>query len=577
MSFHTKRSALLGAGVVLAALVAAGCGSSGGATSGAGKAASSAGGLSFVPKTAVAYVTLDTDFSDSNWDRARKLGSKFPQYAAQRDKLMAQLNKGGTNQLKYDSDVKPWLGKDAGLAITVDGNASPKPHVVAWVASTDEGKTEAALTKGGLKPDAEYQGHKVWKSTKDKSYYTVADKYLVVADSEAMLHTAVDTKKSGHSITGDKTAIDAAKHVDSGSVVAFVMGREGLKSALKAAENSNSSSSAGASTASLKSALKQVNLNDFNGLAMGVSPKDHGVAVDGWVGNGGSLKLPDDATPSLLTGLPGDTAFAVTAQDLGGGIEALLKAATKSDPSMAAKLTQGEAALGLDNGALGKAFGGKFSLSASGTTPSVAVVFQNQGSKTKDTLDKLMNVGALAGAAPTNLTVKGGTGKQLKLGAMTIAEGSLSDVSIVTNTPAFINSWGSGSTLGGSAAYKRVIGEAGLPDKVGLFVYIDPQATAALGSSSLGSALTSKLGSAAAGAAGSINAGGSTPPSDGSMGADGSGPMGAMGGSSSATAMAAAKTQASEALKYLGPILMWSRMDSSNLELHAFAEIHDAK
>ncbi|MBC7645405.1 MAG: DUF3352 domain-containing protein [Thermoleophilia bacterium] len=556
-----KRGAVLRAAAVLAAFLATGCGS---AKSGAGKAATSADGLEFVPKTAIGYVTVDTDFSDGNWDRARKLGKKFPEYEAQRDKLMTQLNKGGDNKMTFKDDVKPWLGKDAGAALVISGGAKSKGHGIIWVASTNDAKAVKALKKGGAKSAETYKGIKTY-SAKDGSYSAIDNGYVVLGDDEATLKLALNTKKDGPSIGDDDTASKAAKHVGDDSIVALVVGRAGVQSALKTAGKSGQN-------AMIAKALKQLNVNDFNGLALGISPKDRGVALDGWVGSGGKTQLPDDATPTLLTDLPATTAVALTGQDLGGGLEQVLTAVGDSDPKVSSQITQAEAALGLEKGSLGKAFGGKFSISVSGSTkPVVALVVENQGSDTKDTLDKLVGVSQLVGAAPTNLTVKGGSGKQVTFGSITIAEGTLNDVSIITNDPAWLNAWGTGATLGDSDSYKRVTDEAGVPDKVGALLYVDPQATATLGESlsktGLASSLTGKLGSAVSGATRTTMPG---------AGADGMGDheMGAMG----ATPSAADKTvMAKEALTYLGPILFWTQRDGDNLEFHGFSEITDGK
>src|SRR3954464_6107410 len=136
--------------LIVALVVATGlaaCGNSGSKSDEAKKAAA------LVPSTALAYVSVAVNPSDSQKSDIDGILSKFPKASKKsfdglKDDLLTKAvqNVG----LNYTQDVKPWLGDE--LAIAVMPN-SPDPSPIGLIKSKDDGKATAALEKAAKSPD----------------------------------------------------------------------------------------------------------------------------------------------------------------------------------------------------------------------------------------------------------------------------------------------------------------------------------------------------------------------------------------------------------------------------------------
>lgn len=118
-----------------------------------------------------------------------------------KDSFDQSASRGGDN-VSYDSDIKPWLGKEAGITVSSFGQ---RPGVVAAVASKDNDKAKSLIDdqKGDKKS---YNGVD-YKVSGGTTVGLVGD-FVVVGTTEVDFKKAVDAEK-GQSLGDDKAFTDA--------------------------------------------------------------------------------------------------------------------------------------------------------------------------------------------------------------------------------------------------------------------------------------------------------------------------------------------------------------------------------
>jgi hypothetical protein len=100
-----------------------------------------------VPGDSTAYVTIYLDPALKQKLNLRGLVKKFPDLAdsAALDRRINELLDQALNDAGLTAqDIRPWLGSQIAFVVQLDAN---KPHVAVLVASKDDGKAQAALTK----------------------------------------------------------------------------------------------------------------------------------------------------------------------------------------------------------------------------------------------------------------------------------------------------------------------------------------------------------------------------------------------------------------------------------------------
>src|SRR5205807_3563924 len=83
---------------------------------GGGPEPPAAGAARLVPADALAYVHLSTDSRREGVQQAMKLIDRFPTLPNVRNRLLQRLTTLGTG-VSFNRDVRPWLGKEAALAL----------------------------------------------------------------------------------------------------------------------------------------------------------------------------------------------------------------------------------------------------------------------------------------------------------------------------------------------------------------------------------------------------------------------------------------------------------------------------
>ena len=174
--------------------LAAGCGSgSGSAAPGFGAAAAA------VPAHPLVFVDVNLDRGSAGWRNLERLGPRIPGWASLSAQLRSQMAH-STGQGSFDSEIRPWLGNEAGLAVTsVDvSGANPKPVIEAYVSVIDEGALKQALTgPGHFTPTGSSGGYSLYRNARQSVYAAAGSNVLLLASTSAALHQQIGLR-DGH-------------------------------------------------------------------------------------------------------------------------------------------------------------------------------------------------------------------------------------------------------------------------------------------------------------------------------------------------------------------------------------------
>jgi hypothetical protein len=144
-----RRGVLIGAGVLVVALLGAGAAFAAAKLGGGGAQPDEA-----VPSSAVAFLAVDLDPSSGQKIDALRFLRKFPKAADQigkdddlRKALFDSLKDDGSVKGDWATDVEPWLGDRAGVAVLPPLQDGDDPGVVVVLAVKDQAKAKAGLAK----------------------------------------------------------------------------------------------------------------------------------------------------------------------------------------------------------------------------------------------------------------------------------------------------------------------------------------------------------------------------------------------------------------------------------------------
>lgn len=196
--------ALLTAGALVA-----GCGSSTSSSSGADDPARA------VPASSLLYASVQVRPAGAAKSGVEAAGKKIlagkelgPELQRLIDKQIRKEN------LSYDADIAPWLGKRVAVAITGYGGygSGAKPDVVLAVNSTDDGKA-ADFVKKASKDGSEQSYKGVDYHTTSSSATGVTGGYLLLGSTPAAFKAAVDAVKGGDNLAASSTYKEATSKV----------------------------------------------------------------------------------------------------------------------------------------------------------------------------------------------------------------------------------------------------------------------------------------------------------------------------------------------------------------------------
>jgi hypothetical protein len=208
--------------LALTALVAAGCGS--GASGGNEKANPD----DVAPKNSLVWITAQIRPEGSQKDAVNAIAKKVlgvGDPGKRIEELLNQQAKSSKSKFNYADDVKPWLGRRAGVAVISLGASGNSSQAALIVASKDNGKAQSAIDKladaASTKPATkDYQGVSYrFSARKGTAVGLVKD--FVVAGSEAGFKAVVDASK-GDSLTKNATYRSASRGADTKLGFGFV-------------------------------------------------------------------------------------------------------------------------------------------------------------------------------------------------------------------------------------------------------------------------------------------------------------------------------------------------------------------
>jgi hypothetical protein len=489
VKLHT-RGGIAAIAIATAALLAAGCG---GSDSGATGAAKDSAALDYVPKDAIAYVTIDTDFSGKQWTQLSKMATAVdPDFKSVEDQIIESAAD-SDDKVDFQEDVDPWLGESGGAAILSMGKdgSGDDAEVFAWFEVDDRKALEAfakdqKLTEG----DAEVNGFQVWNMKDDDGVLAVKDDLAILTEDKAQLAKIV--KFDGESIKDAAGVSDAIDGVEADSLGTVVVSGAGIRKAI--AESSSSYKDAAESAKQLK---------DFQALALSMSAGDDGFLLDGNFVSKSELNA-DNVEHPVFQDLPGNTVLAIGGHDLGGVVKTAADQAGKGNAQVQQAVGAASAVLGVDIDDLAKALEGEFVLGMSaddeglgalaggvagaamggglgGVDPgqvlqagTVFLAFGEEGDAAV-TLDKVAGaIGGLTGAtaAPTEGTAGDFKTKQLSIQGLPVTTAASDDVAALSLGLDVFTDWGS-ETLSDNDAFKAAWKAADAPDESTSVMWLD--------------------------------------------------------------------------------------------------------
>lgn len=385
-----------------------------------------------LPATAMLFAKVDLNPSVSQKVGALRFASKFPSAPAEtrsqdgdiKKALVESLQKQGQlSGVDYATDIQPWLGDRAGLAVlpagttgSQPGTAGSQPGVVVALAVTDAAKARTGLAKLTAQSSA--------------TKCSVETDWAVCSDSQATLDAALAATKQ-ESLAASAVFVADQKSLDSDGVAAFWMN---LPPLLKASQADTAS---GDLADSVKNAGRVFGAVRFDGASLELVAKSMGAQ-------------PLTTSPmhgTTVGDLPADTVAAVGFAGLGGMMKQQWSTMESAGgQSFTSGLDQLRAQTGLDlpndlytvlSPHLTVAFGGGDL--QKGESPKVAAL----SDAAPDTVRGVLDAAAKAFSTSLGLEVVDNKGH-----------------SLVASTPEYADAIRAGSGLGASPAFTAAVPDA---------------------------------------------------------------------------------------------------------------------
>jgi len=148
------------------------------------------GAAKLVPGDALAYVHLSTDEGRKGTRRAGTLAGRFPGYQGLRDRVLSALHLSAPGQgAALAREVRPWIGKEAGLALVPLGGRAVSLTVIDV---RDRGRARQFLTRFG-RPTAQPSYRGVPTAVYGAQAAAFVSHYLVIGSPPA-LEAAIDAQ-----------------------------------------------------------------------------------------------------------------------------------------------------------------------------------------------------------------------------------------------------------------------------------------------------------------------------------------------------------------------------------------------
>jgi hypothetical protein len=293
------------AAVVAASLAATGCGGGGGG--------SLPDGASIAPADAPAFISVNTDFSSTQWKNVERLAARFPG-----TKLLVQQFRKESGGLDLNEDVKPALGREVDIVwldFRNDGN-----DVVVLTKPRDEQKLDALLKK------ARSEGTNAAKAK--------VEGWTVLAENQARIDRFKELA-AGDKLDSNDEFKDTVRDLDPDSSVRAWVDGTMVQDALDRALATGG-------------AAPRITHEVGTLRALSASATARGNGVSGEI-NGFIDPKPDPATftPSLVDDVPAGALLYVSATGLDEATRLVLAMVSRSQPNFETQLRQVEGVLGV--------------------------------------------------------------------------------------------------------------------------------------------------------------------------------------------------------------------------------------
>jgi len=425
------------------ALAAGGCGGGGG---GGGLPE----GASIAPASAIAFVSVKTDFSSAQWQQVVKLAGHFPGTP----QLIAELKK-QTNGLDFNRDVKPALGQEVDLV---------------WIDARNDGNDVVGLTKPHTKAKLAALLKKSRSKGESKAVTAQVGDWVAIADSQAKLDR-FKTASTGDKLAGDKDFKRAFEKLESDSSVRAWISGDFVQSAIDR----------GLVSGGAPPRLTR-DVGELHALSGSAKAEDNGAGIelDGLID-----PAPDPATfnPSLPADVPAGALLYVSTTSLDAPLKTILRLVGKSVPNFNTQRAQVEGVLGITlEGDIYPLLKGESAVAVyPGTAQIPRVLFVQKvddEQKAASLLRRLSAMAQLSGSIKAETVQLGGESveKLTFTGTpVTIWDGAAKGKLFVTNAANLAEQTISGpaSSLGDDPLFRSTRDAAGVPGKVAAFAFGD--------------------------------------------------------------------------------------------------------
>lgn len=208
---------------LFAALVAAGCGSTGGGSGSPGLGPDPA---TLAPAGAALYgqvVVRPSGGMKDGVEAAMRKVLRVQDPGAALSRLLDRTSRG--SGVVYSRDVAPWLGKRIGGFLLMPPPGAHKPDWAVAVAIADRGKLDAALarmrTHGAEHPAGSYRGVRYDHDANDPVEYSAPVGDFLVDGTLRGLRATIDVSKGGAGLAADSHYKDAIAGVPSDALASF--------------------------------------------------------------------------------------------------------------------------------------------------------------------------------------------------------------------------------------------------------------------------------------------------------------------------------------------------------------------
>jgi hypothetical protein len=282
-----------------------------------GPAPPATGAASVVPADALAYVHLSTDRGRPTVTAADALDRRLPGFYSLTSSVTGRLDEilGGGAALDYDRDVRPWIGKEAALALLNTTSASAGSLIVLDV--RDRSRAQALLRRAGATAAATYRGIAI------EGYPTGTElafvRHYLMLGQDASVRSAIDVATgSAPSLAGTPAYDDAAAGEPADRVLDAYVSAAGVRRLL-----ATTTGPLGALGALLSQPALTATTISVSPASGGVRVRMHGALSPGLLKLSGR---PQQFEPSLPNVLPTGSMLLIDAARLDTAAPRMLKA-----------------------------------------------------------------------------------------------------------------------------------------------------------------------------------------------------------------------------------------------------------